>query len=203
MWAALIEGLREIRVPLALGYSWLLAGWIRFADDVPRRSEVEPGSLSDSLSRLSEGIGDAGRLAILSFVAVLLGSMVKDLFSLSIAVFAAIAIRNSARDAARFGVRGFPSISRTAGVMDIGRSLQAEERSRGEPYDEGRLRQYGEAELRLFLAVALLPVGAALLFSSDPSWSIAAFVAAGLVGFHGAFMLQQAVTRDLLRDPPA
>ncbi len=76
MLASLLPGLRDIRVPLTVGYLWLFNLWIWFADEVPRTRPSEDGPISRTYELL-EWLGPAAQLGLISFCAYLLGALLQ------------------------------------------------------------------------------------------------------------------------------
>ena len=76
MLASLLPGLRDLRTPLATGYLWVVALWLVLHDWVPGSVEAATGPIK-SLYQLGTFGGDAVTLAALSFIAYLLGSMLR------------------------------------------------------------------------------------------------------------------------------
>jgi hypothetical protein len=66
----------ELRTPLATGYLWIVVIWLLLHDSVPDSTEHAQGRIK-SLYPLGTFVGDAATLAALSFVAYLLGSMLR------------------------------------------------------------------------------------------------------------------------------
>jgi hypothetical protein len=73
MFANLLPGFRDLRGPLAVGYMWLLALWLLFADYVPRKRPASSG-LAANLFDLGHFLGPTLTLGVVSFMAYLLGS---------------------------------------------------------------------------------------------------------------------------------
>ena len=71
MLASIIPGLRDLRVPLACGFLWLVALWLLIYDDIP--TEQEATGIAAEIYRLFGALGPASLLAVLSFVAYLIG----------------------------------------------------------------------------------------------------------------------------------
>lgn len=74
MLASLLPGLRDVRTPLTVGYLYLLAGWLLFADHVPRERPLG----DDFVTRLFDLVGifgPAAAVAALSFMAYVLGAL--------------------------------------------------------------------------------------------------------------------------------
>jgi hypothetical protein len=74
--ANLLPGLRELRAPLAAGYAFLLALFVWLGGRLP--SKDQPAGALGELARAAEKLGPGLSLAILSFVAYLLGSLIAD-----------------------------------------------------------------------------------------------------------------------------
>jgi hypothetical protein len=71
--ANVLPGLRDLRVPLAAGYVWLLALYLAVEPYVPDRAEAH--GVWDSLLRIHEAAGVVGVGVAASFVAYLVGSI--------------------------------------------------------------------------------------------------------------------------------
>lgn len=174
MLASLLPGLRDLRVPLSVGYMWLLAAWLLMSDEVPR-SRPQDGGTVDHIYELGEIIGRPGVLAAVSFIAYLLGSFL--LFSPQ---RAAVTLRAA-------GVRGrtleefaewIKQQSRTVNHTEVdqigsGQSrrfetklMVANERLHG---DFDRLRS--EAELRVNVALPLLVLS--VILAAQLNWFFA------------------------------
>jgi hypothetical protein len=74
--ASLLPGLRDFRTPLATGYLWVVALWLILHDWVPKTVEQATGPIR-SLYELSSLLGTTVTLAAISFVAYLLGVMLR------------------------------------------------------------------------------------------------------------------------------
>jgi hypothetical protein len=75
MLASLLPGVRELRVPLATGYLWLINAWLAFGDRLPKTlPDVGPFS---QLRALQEYSGKAGLAVAVSFLAYLVGSFLE------------------------------------------------------------------------------------------------------------------------------
>ena len=75
MLANVLPGLREFRTPLAVGWTWLLALWIALRHLLPPR-DTSVGLVQDVLG-VTTFLGEATVLAVLAFVAYLLGSLLE------------------------------------------------------------------------------------------------------------------------------
>jgi len=75
--ASLLPGLRDLRTPLAVGYLWLLGLWLLLYRRVPTSIADAPEGPIKAIYQLSSLLGQAVILAALSFVAYLLGSMLR------------------------------------------------------------------------------------------------------------------------------
>jgi hypothetical protein len=71
--SALVPGLRELRSPLACGLLWLLAAWLTIARDAPNPSDPQAPELVKQVWRLVEPLGVTGAVALLTFIAYLIG----------------------------------------------------------------------------------------------------------------------------------
>lgn len=69
----LLPGLRDLRAPLAAGYLWLTGLWLLLADSIPSRGTAT-GVIADAYI-LVGALGHAPAIAILSFVAYVLGAV--------------------------------------------------------------------------------------------------------------------------------
>lgn len=76
MLASLLPGLRDIRVPLTVGYFWLLNGWLWFSDNVPTTAPSGDGILARAFD-LGDLLGTTAVLAATSFTAYLLGTLLQ------------------------------------------------------------------------------------------------------------------------------
>ncbi|MCZ4078636.1 hypothetical protein O1W68_11840 [Rhodococcus sp. H36-A4] len=72
MLTAILPGLRDLRTPLATGYLWLVAMFLAFADILPT-AESENAMIAQVFD-IASGLGTTAILAVLSFVAYLIGS---------------------------------------------------------------------------------------------------------------------------------
>lgn len=72
--ASLLPGLRDVRVPLTVGYLWFFNLWLWFSDNVPRTSPSGDGLISRAFE-LEEILGFASTIGAVSFCAYLLGLM--------------------------------------------------------------------------------------------------------------------------------
>lgn len=75
MLASLLPGLRDLRIPLVVGYLWLVAIWLWCNDQLPQKAEAR-GAVAD-LYDLTEVLPAATALAALTFVAYFVGSLVE------------------------------------------------------------------------------------------------------------------------------
>jgi hypothetical protein len=73
MLASLLPGFRDLRGPLAVGYTWLLILWLLFADHLPHDRPSGNGALA-KLFDLGGLLGPTVVLGVVSFVAYLIGS---------------------------------------------------------------------------------------------------------------------------------
>jgi hypothetical protein len=71
--ASLLPGLRDLRGPLAVGYTWLIVLWLFFADKVPHERPANGNAIA-KLFDLGDLLGPTVVLAAVSFVAYMLGS---------------------------------------------------------------------------------------------------------------------------------
>jgi hypothetical protein len=76
MLASLLPGLRDVRTPLATGYLWLVALWLVLHEHVPKSVEEASGPIK-SLFELGALLGATVLLAALSFIAYLIGTMLR------------------------------------------------------------------------------------------------------------------------------
>lgn len=74
MLASLLPGLRDVRVPLAVGYLWLTAGWLVWADDIPRTVPTGSGPVAHAF-QLVHIFGRPAIIAVVSFLAYVLGAL--------------------------------------------------------------------------------------------------------------------------------
>lgn len=74
MLASLLPGLRDVRTPIMVGYSWLLTGWLIFANKLPKHRPPGNGPIAQ-LFDLSHLVGPAATVATLSVVAYILGAI--------------------------------------------------------------------------------------------------------------------------------
>jgi hypothetical protein len=66
---SLLPGVREVRAPLAAGYTWLLVAWLLYGSDASQH----PTGVALDLKRLHETISTAGAAVALGFVAYMIG----------------------------------------------------------------------------------------------------------------------------------
>lgn len=62
---SLLPGVREVRAPLAAGYTWLLVAWLLYGSDASQH----PSGLAVDLKRLHETVSSAGAAVAVGFVA--------------------------------------------------------------------------------------------------------------------------------------
>ena len=74
MLASLLPGLRDVRGPLASGYTWLFTLWLVFGDEIPDKRPSGDG-LTARLFDLEAKLGSGAVLVTLSFLAYVLGSL--------------------------------------------------------------------------------------------------------------------------------
>jgi hypothetical protein len=74
--ASLLPGLRDVRVPLTVGYLWLFNVWLWFGGYIPRKAPDVPGVIRRSFE-LGELLGQGAVVAALSFTAYLLGLLLQ------------------------------------------------------------------------------------------------------------------------------
>jgi hypothetical protein len=75
MFSSLVEGVRHVRVPLTIGLLLLLAVWSWFADNL--EGPHEDGSAAELLRAGYDGLGSGGQMAIISFIALLMGGLIE------------------------------------------------------------------------------------------------------------------------------
>jgi hypothetical protein len=73
--ASLLPGLRELRTPLTVGWTWLAALWVAFGTFIPEREKAT--GLLLGIYEVGDGLGKAIILGVLAFIAYLLGSLVE------------------------------------------------------------------------------------------------------------------------------
>ncbi|WP_308490926.1 hypothetical protein [Microbacterium terrisoli] len=73
MISSLLPGLRDVRVPLAAGFMWLVVLWLIFYSAIP--SEESATGLAAEVYRVLGVFGPAGLTAAVTFVAYLLGML--------------------------------------------------------------------------------------------------------------------------------
>jgi hypothetical protein len=66
---SLLPGVREVRAPLAAGYTWLLVAWLLYGSDASQH----PTGVALDLKRLRETISTAGAAVAVGFVAYMIG----------------------------------------------------------------------------------------------------------------------------------
>jgi len=66
---SLLPGVREVRAPLAAGYTWLLVAWLLYGSDASQH----PSGLAVDLKRLHETVSSAGAAVAVGFVAYIVG----------------------------------------------------------------------------------------------------------------------------------
>lgn len=71
MLAQILPGFRDFRTPLVTGYLWLLSTWILLGKPIPSKGRKE--GLLGMVNALSEYLSGAAVLAVLSFLAYLIG----------------------------------------------------------------------------------------------------------------------------------
>lgn len=76
MLASLLPGLRDLRTPLATGYLWVVALWLLLHDQIPVTVQEAQGPIK-ALYQLGALVGNTAMLAALTFIAYLLGSMLR------------------------------------------------------------------------------------------------------------------------------
>jgi hypothetical protein len=74
MLTSLLPGLRDVRTPVMVGYSWLLIGWLIFAGKLPNHRPPGNGPIAH-LFDLSHVVGPTATVATLSVVAYILGAI--------------------------------------------------------------------------------------------------------------------------------
>jgi len=74
MLASLLPGLRDVRVPLTVGYLWLYVGWLLLAGNQPDHRPVGDGLVARTYDLL-DALGPAAGIAALSFAAYVLGAL--------------------------------------------------------------------------------------------------------------------------------
>jgi hypothetical protein len=75
MLANLLPGLRELRTPLTIGWTWLAALWLAFGELLPPREQA--AGIVLSLYQAADVLGDATVLGVVTFIAYLLGSLLE------------------------------------------------------------------------------------------------------------------------------
>jgi hypothetical protein len=76
MLACLLPGLREVRTPITIGYLWLVVIWIWFESYLPVKRPSGDGMVA-SLFDLSYLVGPAATVAVVSFIAYLVGILLR------------------------------------------------------------------------------------------------------------------------------
>jgi len=66
---SLLPGIREIRAPLAAGYTWLLVAWLAYGSDASRH----PTGVAADIKRLHDVVSAAGAAVAVGFVAYVVG----------------------------------------------------------------------------------------------------------------------------------
>jgi hypothetical protein len=66
---SLLPGVRDVRAPLAAGYTWLLVAWLLYGSDASQN----PTGVALDLKRLHDTVSSAGAAVALSFVAYMIG----------------------------------------------------------------------------------------------------------------------------------
>jgi hypothetical protein len=75
MLASLLPGLRDLRTPLAVGYFWFFNAWLFFGSSLQHATpRAEP--MVDRFEELQRHLGIGASLAVLSFSAFLVGSLI-------------------------------------------------------------------------------------------------------------------------------
>lgn len=186
---------RELRVPLAVGYTWLAAAWLWFGNRVPRGQAVSPGSLADLVHRALAAVGVVGALAALSFVAYLFGSLYSDV--LKVAVFRTW--RWTRRSGSTKRRRAWNVDARSWAVRATW--FDEQKGSTLTPTFEDLQRTQAEAQLRIGLIVPLCAVGAGLALEHQATFPAAITALAAVVfAWHGMRLLGEAARTIQLLD---
>jgi hypothetical protein len=72
MLLSFLPGLREARVPLAIGYTWILTVWIISEQSLPKPNPKDPGTLGQ-LHELYEFLGKGVSLTAFGFALYVFG----------------------------------------------------------------------------------------------------------------------------------
>lgn len=174
----LIDSAREIRSPLAIGYSLLFSSWLSLDHTFEQAFGATP--LGQRLDNAFEGLGDATSFAIVTFVAAMLGSLVWNLGVERLIAYLQhqlhhpdwgewiASAQRAVRDYEEYRVTTLKSAPNNTGAEHKvisphwGQHLQAEA--------DARARKASEVEFRMTLAIALLPVAITLGVEGGRWW---------------------------------
>ena len=96
MLANLLPGLRDLRAPMSAGYLWLATTWLLLVPHLPRSAKEATGPIADVYS-LGSGLGLSYVVAMLSFVAYLIGILSTGTLSPAIRLLVALPRRLASR----------------------------------------------------------------------------------------------------------
>jgi hypothetical protein len=177
VFAELIESARELRNPLVLGYAALFSLWIWLGESV-----ADTARRSDLGVRLLDGLhslGSASELALVSFVAAMIGSV---LWSGGVSRLVAWLMRrldhpdwDQLVSVARARVQRYEEyeVVTQRGNPSFGTRHKVPSPHWGEYLNqqaEDRARKASEVTFRVTLAMAILPVALSLAIEGDGTW---------------------------------
>lgn len=185
MFAELIESVRELRSPLVIGYGILFTIWLWFAEGLDQAL-----STSDLGQRLRDGfsdLGSASTLALITFAAGMIGSLVWRLFFEDLIVLLQRLFKHPNWDdltsRAIRTVKEYEEYSVVTVAQDEG-SSQEMHRVPSPHYGavlmrkaDDREKQASEVVFRMSLAIALLPGAISLWLIGSGWWWLSALAA--------------------------
>ena len=186
VFTSLIEGARAIRIQLVAGYSAVLTGYIVLHGQFADRERWTGGAAI--LGDLYSSFGAAGRAAFWAFVALILGSVISNLFFNSLVAWAVKYPKappwTEFIDEARLAVREYEEYTVVTQSHRDGTSV-ATAHMRGDVTHivpsrqhaeflseevEDRERRFAEVQFRMALALGLVPPALVLALRSGAWW---------------------------------
>jgi hypothetical protein len=182
MLTDLVTSAKELRSPLVLGYSLLFTAWLLLRDNISKATSSS--SLAAGIQDGIESLGGAGELALITFAAAMLGSLV---WNVGIARVVAALKRTFHHpdwhlwiQQAQDTVREYEEYRVTThkGVTARGPSSSDAKHKVPSPLwarhlqteVDDRVRKASEVDFRITLAISLLPVATALSIEGGGYW---------------------------------
>lgn len=150
MLASLLPGLRDLRVPLATGFLWLVVLWLLTYPAIPTHDEAS--GLAEELYEVLGAFGPAALLAVITFVAYIIGILLARPGTVLVHALLGLVGARGPRLSASSRIESQQLANRTATEMvqagvELPREID-EPQSHSESRDERRDRSDSEVEAR-------------------------------------------------------